>query len=310
MGDAPFNITATASSNLPVIFSSGNTSIATVSGNTVTIVAAGTVSITANQVGDANYFAAAPVSQNLVVGKGNQTITFNAPPSPTEGGPAFPLGGAASSGLPITYVAITTDHISISGTSGVPLIAGLATVRATQPGNTSYNAAASVDQTFCIKPAKPTITVTNATTNSPTLTSSSAVSNIWLLNGTPISGATNQTHTVIKAGVYTVIVTIEGCLSDASAPQTIVITGDLPVVAGEVTLYPNPVKEKLFVDLSEFESSAVDLRIMDLTGRNVQQQRATGGGIVEVNVADQATGIYILTISQGRKLVKSKFVKN
>jgi hypothetical protein len=211
--------------------------------------------------------------------------------------------------LTLSYLAITTDKISVSGTTAVPLKAGLATVQAQQAGDASYNAATPVDQTFCIKPAKPSITVTNATTNSPTLTSSSAVGNIWLLNGTPVTGAVNQAHTVIKAGTYTVIVTIEGCLSDISASQTILITGDLPLITGEANVYPNPTKDKLYVDLTSFQSGPVDLRILDLTGRNIHQQRMAGGTVVEVNVADQVPAVYILVASQGSKVMQAKYVK-
>ncbi|MFM1772590.1 MAG: hypothetical protein RLZZ71_1732 [Bacteroidota bacterium] len=66
-GVSPITLSATATSGLPVTFSSSNTSIATVSGNTLTIVGAGSVTITANQPGDATYAAAPAVNQSLVV---------------------------------------------------------------------------------------------------------------------------------------------------------------------------------------------------------------------------------------------------
>jgi hypothetical protein len=66
-GVSPITLSATATSGLPVTFSSSNTSIATVSGNTLTIVGAGSVIITADQAGDATYGAAASVTQTLVV---------------------------------------------------------------------------------------------------------------------------------------------------------------------------------------------------------------------------------------------------
>ncbi len=66
-GDSTFNLNATASSGLPVTYSSSNTSVATVSGNTITIKGAGTTSITANQAGNDSYSAAAPVTRTLTV---------------------------------------------------------------------------------------------------------------------------------------------------------------------------------------------------------------------------------------------------
>jgi hypothetical protein len=62
-----FDLSATASSGLPVSFSSGNPAIVTISGITVSIFGSGEVLITAIQPGDNNYNAAPPVSQTLVV---------------------------------------------------------------------------------------------------------------------------------------------------------------------------------------------------------------------------------------------------
>ena len=66
-GDAAFPLSATASSGLPVSFTSGNPSVATISGNMVTLVGAGSAVITASQGGDGNYSAAANVTQTLTV---------------------------------------------------------------------------------------------------------------------------------------------------------------------------------------------------------------------------------------------------
>jgi len=66
-GDADFALGATASSGLPVSYSSSDVNVATVTGTTVTIVGAGTTTITATQDGDAVYEAATPVLQDLVV---------------------------------------------------------------------------------------------------------------------------------------------------------------------------------------------------------------------------------------------------
>ncbi|NUY82202.1 T9SS type A sorting domain-containing protein [Flavobacterium sp. MAH-1] len=66
-GDANFNLTATASSNLTVSYESSDENVATVSGNVVTIHNAGTTTITATQSGDLTYDSAEPVAQILTV---------------------------------------------------------------------------------------------------------------------------------------------------------------------------------------------------------------------------------------------------
>ncbi len=52
VGDAPFTLAATASSGLPVTYTSSNSLVAAISGSTVTIIKAGTVTITATQAGN------------------------------------------------------------------------------------------------------------------------------------------------------------------------------------------------------------------------------------------------------------------
>jgi len=66
-GDAPFSLTATASSGLAVDYLSSDPAVASVAGNTVTILKAGSTTITASQPGDANHHAAVPVAQPLTV---------------------------------------------------------------------------------------------------------------------------------------------------------------------------------------------------------------------------------------------------
>ena len=67
LGSAPFVLNATATSGLAVSFSSSTPTICTVSGSTVTLLAAGTCTITAEQAGGGAFGAAAPVTQSFSV---------------------------------------------------------------------------------------------------------------------------------------------------------------------------------------------------------------------------------------------------
>jgi len=79
--DADFSPGATASSGLPIFYSSDNTGVATIVGGMIHIVSVGTAIITASQPGDANYNAATDVSQpltvNLPTGLENPIISQN-----------------------------------------------------------------------------------------------------------------------------------------------------------------------------------------------------------------------------------------
>jgi gliding motility-associated-like protein len=76
-GDANFTLTATASSGLSVQYTSSDPSVASVNGSTVSILKAGTVIISALQVGNSNYNAAATIPQTLTISPATLTITTN-----------------------------------------------------------------------------------------------------------------------------------------------------------------------------------------------------------------------------------------
>ena len=67
LGTADFNISASASSGLPVSFNSQTSSVCTVTGSLVHLVTAGTCTIRASQAGDATYSAAANVDRSFTV---------------------------------------------------------------------------------------------------------------------------------------------------------------------------------------------------------------------------------------------------
>ncbi|HEY2283314.1 MAG TPA: beta-propeller fold lactonase family protein, partial [Solirubrobacteraceae bacterium] len=161
LDQSPVTVEATASSSLPVTFNSKTTGVCTISGETVTLHAAGTCTIEATQTGSANWNAATPVSQSFTVAKGNQTITFNALPSKTFGEGSTTIAATASSGLAVTFESRTTSICTVSGANGEKVAfvtTGTCTIKATQAGNTSWNAATPVEQSFAITSSATTLT--------------------------------------------------------------------------------------------------------------------------------------------------------
>ena len=87
-GDAPFGLSASASSVLPVSFTA--TGPCTVAATTVTITGAGTCDITANQGGDGTWNPAPPVTRSVVIAKAAQAVTFtSSPPTPAVIGSTY-----------------------------------------------------------------------------------------------------------------------------------------------------------------------------------------------------------------------------
>jgi hypothetical protein len=147
-GTAPFTLTASASSGLTVKYASTTTTVCTVSGATVTLVKAGTCTIRASQAGNANWAAATPVSQSFTVTKASQTITFPSLHNVPLSTGSITVSATASSGLTVAFASTTTKVCTVSGTKVTLVKAGTCTIKATQPGNADYAAAAAVDQSF------------------------------------------------------------------------------------------------------------------------------------------------------------------
>ena len=150
LGIAPFTISATATSGLPVAFTSTTAGVCSVSGSTVTIIAVGTCSITASQQGNTTYAAAPGVVQSFTVNPAAQTITFSALPDIPLTRASISLTATASSTQPVQYVSNTTSVCTVSGSTVTILISGGCSITASQAGNTSYAAAAPVTQAFTV----------------------------------------------------------------------------------------------------------------------------------------------------------------
>jgi rhamnogalacturonan endolyase len=143
-GDTNFDLSATANSNLPVTYTSSNPSVAVVNGATVSVVGAGSTTITASQPGNSSFNPAAGISQVLTVAKASQTINFSDLISQKVGDAPFNLTATSSSGLPVSYTSSNTGVATISGSTVTIIGYGTASITASQPGNENYNAAPDI----------------------------------------------------------------------------------------------------------------------------------------------------------------------
>lgn len=152
MGDPDFNAGAIASSGLPISYTSSNPSVAVVENGLIRIVGAGTTTITATQSGNEMNLPADEVSQELVVSKKEQSITFIASTTKELGEADFDAA-EASSGLPVSYTS-SNEEVAVIVDGKVHLVGiGTTTITATQPGNEVYLPAAEITQTIEVKEA-------------------------------------------------------------------------------------------------------------------------------------------------------------
>lgn len=145
------NISATASSGLPVTLSSTTPTICSVSNTTVTGKLPGTCTIQGTQAGNDSYNSATGSSSvTVIAAKQNQTVTVTLPSSLTALQTAN-ASATASSGLPVTLNSTTPTICSVSNTTVTGKTSGTCTIQGVQAGNTSYNSATGSSSVTVIK---------------------------------------------------------------------------------------------------------------------------------------------------------------
>jgi hypothetical protein len=162
----PFTVRATATSDLPVSYSTPTLGVCTVQGATVSIVSLGSCVIAANQAGDEYFRAAAQVTVTVeIVPKLDQNLSFGSQSSQTyRPGGGFALSPRAAalspySGNAITYTSSPPAICTILGDIVSMLGAGICEVAADLAGNYLYNAAPQVKQTVTILKADQNLTL-------------------------------------------------------------------------------------------------------------------------------------------------------
>ncbi len=250
-GDADFAIRGTSNRGLPITFISDNPGVAvviqgTTTGNdttaTVKITGAGSAKISATQLGTADTSAAAPIERTLTVAKANQTITFAALANKIYLDAPFTVGATASSSLPPVFSVVSGPATLNAATSTVTLTgAGTVTIRAAQPGDTHYNAAANVDRTFTVSKAEQTITFptvgTKLRSDAPFTLSATASSNLTAItfssSNTNVASVAGNTVTIRGLGTTTLTATQAGDanFNSGAATQTLTVNPDSPVIS-------------------------------------------------------------------------------
>jgi hypothetical protein len=222
---------------------------------TVHITGAGSCTITAKQAGDTNYSAATDVPQQFTIAKANQTITFAALAGKTFGDADFTVGATASSNLAVSFTAsgqctISTNTVHITG-------AGSCTITAKQGGDTNYNPASDVPQTFSIAQAATTTAVSSSANPSnlsqdPTFTATvtgpagtgTPTGTVTFKDGGNVMACANAVAQPLNAsGVATC--QPFGFLSAGTHTITAVYTGDTNFQTSTGTLAPNQVVNNL-----------------------------------------------------------------
>jgi hypothetical protein len=154
-GDAPFSVSGSATSGLPVTL--GVTGPCSLASGQVTITGAGTCTLSGDQAGNSNYAGAPTAQSGIVIGKATQSITFGALRTRTYGAAPFTVTATSSGGLPVSFHAsgpctVASHKVHLTG-------AGSCKITASQAGDANHAAATPVTRSFTIRKAKTTVTV-------------------------------------------------------------------------------------------------------------------------------------------------------
>lgn len=149
-GDLPFDLPETSDKGLKISYTVIDKNVATVEGNTVTIVGTGTTTIVASQGGDDTHYAATPVEQKLTVNKATQTITFEPIERQAYGNPSILLKAETDKNLPITYILADESIAKVTDYRLIILKPGTTTITATQEGDKNHQPATQVTRTLIV----------------------------------------------------------------------------------------------------------------------------------------------------------------
>ena len=79
-----------------------------------------------------------------------------------------------------------------------------------------------------------------------------------------------------------------------------------------LSIFPNPVRETLFVQLASAKAEMITIQITDMQGKVIQQQEmqvSIGNTSLSINASNLKIGTYVLLIRNGNTLQKEKFMK-
>ena len=252
-GDPTFELVLpTTNSNYTGSFSftSSDTTIASISGNTVTILQSGVVTLTASLSGDNNYQSKA-VTTTLTINKASQVITISGLPQSQalKDFASIPLSAVSSSGAPVIITLAPGSSATLSGTIGNYALVSIQqtgivslTFTTHDTANPNYTTATTT-ASFDVVKTNQTISFNNepssqiSYTNSLTLdlgaTSSAGLTvSYTLISGTNAS-LNGNTLLVNNTGPIIVELTQAGNVSYNAAPT---IRKVITIVQGQTTL--------------------------------------------------------------------------
>ena len=311
-GDAPITLFATSTSDLPITYQSSNMAVATISGSTLTIVGAGTATITATQTGNCDYNAATPISQIFTVDKAQLTAT--ADNKTREYGEANPL-------FTITYSGWKNGE-NVNSLTTQPTATCTATPTSnvgTYPITVSGGVATNYDFQYY----DGTLIVTKATQEipAPTMESNTITSitlNIVFGCEYNINDSDWQDSPIFEGLAPNTSYSFKQRMSEtethlaSESPAVDFSTQSLNIsenLLNNLNLYPNPTTGMLTIENGEWRIENVE--IFDIYGRKLyfSTRPLVHSSTVNIDISHLSAGVYFLKINTETGMVVKKVLK-
>jgi hypothetical protein len=143
-------------------------------------------------------------------------------------------------------------------------------------------------------PAAPSLIV-----NGGYINSSATGSLQWYFNGVAIPGATQANLLYADTGMYTLAVTTtDGCIN--SSTINITTPSGISQLNNNkyISLYPNPVKNILYLKSNDSSNSSINITISDINGAIVFEENQLGlsNGAASININELSNGVYFVSI--------------
>jgi len=182
-----------------------------------------------------------------------------------------------------------------------------------------------IQQPGCTGPAMPVMAFINTlpdaqfthivNSNSVTFTNTSIEANTyqWYFGDGFTSTDENPAHIYADTGLYNVKLVITNACSSDSIAQTIHIltsTFNINAESAVIVLYPNPAGDQLYIDFGKMTPTDLFVSIFSVNGKLVYKGDMNSNiQIHTLNISSLNDGLYFMTIYDGVRLLKAKFVR-
>ena len=235
-GDAAFSISAPSSNSAgSITYTSSNTAVATIIGSTITIVGAGTSTITANQAANGNYTTGTTTATLTVNAIAPSLGTFSDINKYNGDAPFGITAPSSNSSGAFSYTSSNTSVATISGSTITIVGVGTSTITANQAANGNYTSV-STSATLTVISSAPTISLANINKNfgdanfAVSATSNSAGAITYTSSNTSVATISGNTVTIVGVGTTTITVNqaANGNYVSGSTTATLTVSATVP----------------------------------------------------------------------------------